>query len=448
MAKFTDRLKKMFRDFWNNIPMSVFVALNEKGEPVAMQHGDGKSSFYMRGREQADFKVFIKQLARRFGRGDHIPDFQILRMDFPNQWKVPLAGGDLTQYYRDKLLPAADKQQVQPAKTISLRDAVFLIKSGLPLFDPSTEHGKLARRKDYIEFIAHNEQGRWKEFMRGKENKYTAVATDQGVMLFSQTKMGEKALHSYLQEYAGNFFNPTRSTETLKIYEVTNPTADVAAKADNYIERVSRRDERSDSPDLVYSRYGAAPEKMLSPEILAGAVCTEKYDMRPDFHNFDRFTSDNTLKTDRQNYEIATLLYIAENGFANHLTTDYFHPFDHMDDFKPLVDKISDTMIAKGENPDSEHDFGYAALQKEAKTLAADILESQYHIRDGEFALGQTLGKIVQLNRTVEQEYKPKIVEMAAERKRPVMKQPASAPKKAPRRVPSMKSAPKGPQVS
>lgn len=448
MSKLTDRIKKAFRDFWDSIPMSVYVALNKNGEPIAMQHGDGTLAPDSQGREQADYKTFIKQLVRRYGRGDHIPDIQILRMDFPNQWKVPLAGGDLTQYYRDKLLPAAEKLKVQPAKTISLRDAVFIIKSGLPLFDPTTEHGKLARRKDYKEFIAHNEQGRWKEFMQGKEHKYTAVATDQGVMLFSQTRIGEKALHTYLQECAGNFFNPTRSTESLKIYEVVNPTADVAAKADNYIERVSRRDERSDSPNLVYSRYGTAPEKMLSPEILAGAVCTEKYDMRPDFHNFDRFTGDNTLKIDAKSYEIASLLYISENGFANHLAADYFHPFSHMDDFKPLADKINDTMQAKGENPDSDHDFGYAALQKEAKTLAGDILESQYHIRDGEFALGQTLGKIVPLSRAPEQQPTTKIVDMPNERKRPVMKQATPAEKKAPRRVPAMKPAHKGPQVS
>ncbi|MBD9134830.1 MAG: hypothetical protein EGP73_11375 [Alistipes indistinctus] len=449
MAKLTDRIKKAFRDFWNSIPMSVYVALDASGEAVEMKGGDGQySSPNKTDRGQTGYKAFVKHLVKRYGGSDYIPDFNIRRFDFPNQWKVPVFGKDTKHYYRNKLLSAAEKQNVAPSQPISLRDAVYIIKSGLPLFDPSTEHGKLTRRKDYKEFIAHNEQGRWKEFMQGKENRYTAVATDQGVMLFSQTRMGEKALHTYLQECAGNFFNPTRSTETLKIYEVVNPTADVAAKADNYIERVSRRDERSDSPGLFYSKHGTTPEKMLSPEILAGAVCTEKYDMRPDFHNFDRFTGDNTLRTDRESYEIATLLYISENGFANHLAADYFHPFSHMDDFKPLADKINDTMQAKGENQKSDHDFGYAALQKEAKSLAGDILESQYHIRDGEFALGQTRSNIIPLNRTVEQEHKPKIVEMAAERKRPVMKQPASAPKKAPRRVPAMKPAPKGPVIS
>lgn len=449
MAKLTDRIKKAFRDFWNSIPMSVYVALNESGEPVAVKHGGSPNTNpYVPNKERDEFKSFIRELIRKHGKGDHIPDIRIIRMDFPNQWKVPLADTNLSRYYRDKLMPAAGKQGIVPARTVSLRDAVYVIKSGLPLFDASTEHGKLVRRKDYKEFLAHNEQGRWKEFMQGKQNKYTAVATDRGVMLFSQTKMGEKALHTYLQECADHFFNPTRSTETLKTYEVVNPAADVAAQADNYIDRASRRDERSDIPELRYSRYGETPEKLLPAEVIAGAVCHEKYDMRPDFHNFDRFTQENTLKTDRENYEIASLLYIAENGYANHLAADYFHPFGHMADFKALADKINDTQQAKSENPDSVHDFGYAALQKEAKTLAGDILESQYHIRDGEFALGQTRSRIVPLAPAQQTEQAPKIAAVPAPVKRPVIKEASPDTKKAPRRVPSIKPASKGPAIS
>lgn len=430
--------------------MSVYVALDASGEAVEMKGGDGQySSPNKTDRGQTGYKAFVKHLVKRYGGSDYIPNFNIRRFDFPNQWKVPIFGKDTKHYYRNKLLSAAEKQNVAPRQPISLRDAVYIIKSGLPLFDPSTEHSKLARRKDYKEFIAHNEQGRWKEFMQGKGNKYTAVATDQGVMLFSQTKMGEKALHTYLQECEGNFFHPTKSTESLKIYEVINPTADMAAKADNYIDRASRRDERSDRPGLFFSRHGATPDKMLPPSVLEGAVCTGKYDMRPDFHNFDRFTSENTLRTDRTNYQIASLLYIAENGYGNHLAADYFHPFDRMDDFKALAEKINDTQRVKGENPQSDHDFGYNALQKEAKTLAGDILESDYHIRDGEFALGQTHSKIVPLQRTLDQKPAANVVEFSPEPKRPAMKQAAHADKPKPKRVPAMKPAPgKGPRIS
>lgn len=85
MAKFTDIIKRALRNFWNSIPMSVYVALNEQGDPVEMKRGRGPSSPNMQDREQGDYKNFIRQLVRRYGRGDHIPDLQILRFDFPNQ---------------------------------------------------------------------------------------------------------------------------------------------------------------------------------------------------------------------------------------------------------------------------------------------------------------------------------------------------------------------------
>lgn len=448
MAKLTDRIRKVVRDFWNDIPMSVFVALDKDGNPLEMKSA---------GREQVDYKSFVKQVARRHGRGDHIPDIQIQKYEFPNQWKVPQSGGDKNRYYRDKLLPAAEKQGVKAAGQIGLRDAVYTIKSGLPLFDATTEHGKLARRKDYKEFIAHNEQGRWQEFMQGKANKYTAVATDRGVMLFSQTTMGEKALHSYMQECARNFFDPARGTETLKLYEVTNPTAEVADMADNYIDKVSRRDQRSDDAGLHFSRCEATSDKMLDRSVLEGAVCTEKYDMRPDFHNLDRFTGENTLVVDQKNYDVAALLYIAENGYGNHLAADYFHPFGFEKEFQALADKLDDTMRAKGENPQSSHDFGYAALQKQAKEMARDILHTDFHIREGEFSLGQTRSNVIPLGRPMQgqqqgfsQQPEPKAAPLNSMKLPPLSpaKEGTTAQKAAPKRIPAMKHTPKGPAVS
>lgn len=85
MGKLTDKIKKTFRNFWNSIPMSVYVALDENGNPVEMARGDGPTSPNMRGREQDDYKYFVRRLVKRYGRGDHIPDFQFVRFDFPNQ---------------------------------------------------------------------------------------------------------------------------------------------------------------------------------------------------------------------------------------------------------------------------------------------------------------------------------------------------------------------------
>ena len=43
--------------------------------------------------------------------------------------------------------------------------------------------------------------------------------------------------------------------------------------------------------------------------------------------------------------------------------------------------------------PLSAHDFGYAALQKEAREMAADLLQSEFHITDGEFRLGARISR-------------------------------------------------------
>lgn len=133
---------------------------------------------------------------------------------------------------------------------------------------------------------------------------------------------------------------------------------------------------------------------------------------------------------------------------TNHLAADYFHPFDRMNDFKSLADKINDTVQAKGEYPESQHDFGYAALQSEAKALARDILESDYHIRDGEFALGQTQCKIVPLARTEQTHELSKVMETPSPAKRPVMKVASTVDNHPIRRVPAIKPASKGPTIS
>ena len=84
---------------------------------------------------------------------------------------------------------------------------------------------------------------------------------------------------------------------------------------------------------------------------------------------------------------MASLLYISENGYAGHVAADKFHPFSYQHEFKELAEKLGDSMRARQNAPLSAHDFGYAALQKEAKVMATEILQSDFHLRNGEFNL-------------------------------------------------------------
>lgn len=221
-----------------------------------------------------------------------------------------------------------------------------------------------------------------------ENQRMSAVATDEGVLLFSDSVKGMKARTTYLQHLADSFFNFSKKVETLKLYEIEIPMRQMVELADNCIDKLSKADLRRDDIQLRKSVCSFTPEKMLGKEMLVGAVCTGKYDLRPDFNNFDRLTKDFGLGISPRNYDVAALLYISENGYAGLMEADHFHPFSYQYEFKELTEKLGDSIKARREAPLSAHDFGYAALQMEAKTMARDILQSEFHITDGEFRLG------------------------------------------------------------
>lgn len=219
------------------------------------------------------------------------------------------------------------------------------------------------------------------------DNRVFAIASEAGVLLFSNTPKGKKAQGSYLQSLADSFFNLTKIQETLRIYEIDLPTKRVAELADNCIDKLSKADLRSEDTQLRRSVVSFTPDKFAGPEVLEGAVCKDKFDIRPDFHNFDRLTKEFSLGISPRNYDVASLLYISENGYAGHVVADKFHPFSYQYEFRELAEKLGDSIKARQNAPLSAHDFGYTALQKEAKVMAADILQSEFHLHGGEFSL-------------------------------------------------------------
>lgn len=238
------------------------------------------------------------------------------------------------------------------------------------------------------------------------DNRVFAITTEAGVLLFSNTPKGKKAQGSYLQSLADCFFNLTKIHETLRIYEIDLPTKRVAGLADNCIEKLSKADLRSEDTQLKRSVVSFTPDKFVGPEVLEGAVCKDKFDLRPDFHNFDRLTKEFSLSISPRNYDVASLLYISENGYAGHVVADKFHPFSYQYEFKELAEKLCDSIKARQNAPLSAHDFGYTALQKEAKVMATDILQSEFHLHDGEFSLsGRKVVSTIERNQKQDLEF-------------------------------------------
>jgi hypothetical protein len=285
-------------------------------------------------------------------------------------------------------------------RQIPLPDAAYTLKAGLKLFSRRTSPAALQKDKQYKEFIRHNEAEGWNnEKLSGEKQRMYAVATDEGVLFFSDSEKGMKARNSYLQHLADGFFNFSKGAETLKLYEIEAPMRQVAKLADNCIDKLAKSDLRSAGMQLRKSEFSFTEEKMAGKEMLEGAVCTDKYDLRPDYNNFDRLTKDFNLGISPRNYDVASLLYISENGYAGHVAADYFHPFSYEYEFRDLAEKLGDSIKARQSAPMSAHDFGYAALQTEAKVMARDILQSEFHITDGEFKLSRSINQVEKTER-------------------------------------------------
>lgn len=285
-------------------------------------------------------------------------------------------------------------------KQIQLRDAAYTLKAGLKLFSRRTSPAALQKDGQYKDFIRHNEAEGWNNGkLPGEKKRMYAVATDEGVLFFSDSEKGMKARNSYLQHLADGFFNFSKGTETLKLYEIETPCRQVTELADNCIDKLVKSDLRSADTQLRKSEFSFTEEKMAGKEMLEGAVCTDKYDLRPDYNNFDRLTKDFNLGISPRNYDVASLLYISENGYAGHVAADYFHPFSYEYEFRDLAEKLGDSIKARQSAPMSSHDFGYAALQMEAKVMAKDILQSEFHITDGEFKLRGSTNRVEKTER-------------------------------------------------
>ena len=286
-------------------------------------------------------------------------------------------------------------------KQIQLQDAAYILKAGWKLFSRRTSLETLQKDKQYREFIRHNEAaGRNNVSDEGK--RVYAVATDEGVLFFSDSGKGMKTRNSYLQHLADSFFNFSKGVETLKLYEMEIPSRQVMELADNSIDKLAKSDLRNAGTQLRKSEFSFTKEKMAGKEMLEGAVCTDKYDLRPDYNNFDRLTKEFNLGISPRNYDVASLLYISENGYAGHVVADYFHPFSYEYEFRDLAEKLDDSIKARQSAPMSLHDFGYAALQMEAKVMARDILQSEFHITDGEFRLSGKANRTSQRTKTPE----------------------------------------------
>ena len=221
------------------------------------------------------------------------------------------------------------------------------------------------------------------------------MVTEEGVILFSDTPKGMKARNSYLQHLADGFFNVTKVPETLRIYEIDLPTKRVAGLADNCIEKLSKADLRSTDAQLRRSVVNFTSDKFADRSVLDGGVgAGQKFDLRPDFHNFDRLTKEFGLGISPRNYDVASLLYISENRYAGIVAADKVHPFSYEYEFRELAEKLGDSMRGTDERAFVGTRLRLCGLTERGKGDGGGFVTIEFHITDGEFRLGARISRI------------------------------------------------------
>ena len=148
-----------------------------------------------------------------------------------------------------------------------------------------------------------------------------------------------------------------------------------------------KSDLKSEYPGLEKSRYSFTGEKRIPRSVLSEGVCSAAYSISPRYEDFERFVTGNRTQVSPGNYDLATLLYVAGNGYAASVADDGLHRFRHREFFSEVASKLRDCDRARMGSRQSTHDFGYGALQQQqqAREIAAGILRTEYNIQNGRF---------------------------------------------------------------
>ena len=112
------------------------------------------------------------------------------------------------------------------------------------------------------------------------------------------------------------FFGMRTDADTLKIYELKHLPPRIAAMADKCIDKFVKSDLKSEYPGLERSRYSFTEAKWIPTSVLSEGVCSAAYSISPCYEDFERFVAGNRTQVSSGNHDLATLLYIAENGYA------------------------------------------------------------------------------------------------------------------------------------
>ena len=342
MSRIADFLDRLMR---RKVPASVFVTMNPQMQAVRIA---------VRENGRQSFEDYIREQVAACSRSSVVPDHTLLHLTFPDSKAIPSRRSTTNEYFYGKLAPAFIRQDIHPEPAVSLRDAAFALSKGLSPLSPAGRREQLMRDSEYRRFTMHCART-----APDDAPLYRAVTSSQGTYLFSDTPKGRRAMYCYMQYMTDRFFGMRTDADTLKIYELKHLPPRIAAMADKCIDKFVKSDLKSEYPGLERSRYSFTEEKWIPTSVLSEGVCSAAYSISPCYEDFKRFVAGNRTQVSSGNHDLATLLYIAENGYAASVADDGLHRFRHREFFSEVASKLRDCDRARMGNRQSTHDFGY-----------------------------------------------------------------------------------------
>lgn len=191
----------------------------------------------------------------------------------------------------------------------------------------------------------------------------SAIETDRGILLFNDSGRGLHCLDCCLQFHADNYFSPDfRNMNELNLYHFSTTNAEVVRKANECAYMFTPDGECQ----FIHSLARYLPKELVS-EINPAQSCTTSKDMS----SFHTFLSRFCLKETEQTREIAVLTEIRYRG----ITAEQMEKLSvHRNSFGRMYDRLQ-RYVSMGDS------VMYKALQQSVMDKAAQILRSEYDVR-------------------------------------------------------------------
>ena len=202
-----------------------------------------------------------------------------------------------------KLWNAIKEQGLKPLNICRLYPAIYCYQNGLDPLLPENSHEALNKSMAYQSAV-----WRYSGLERSREQIYTGIETDRGVLLFDNTERGEKLQKRYKDFFAANFFDPRLDITFFRTMELI-PDEAQRAKV---------------NPDIdLNTLFRTAPEPFgcLSSGCYADikeiGICDTvgQFDMSPTLANFAALSGFDKGEIPEnipdRTYDISCLLYLA-----------------------------------------------------------------------------------------------------------------------------------------